>query len=107
MISPFMTVTMFLVGLLTLAAAFWVFKKAELVVATANAAVSAHRALTERMPPEEIRIRLDDAEFRDLVAGKEVVCRDLEGTRVRMILADIGWDRMRMHISNASKEAST
>jgi len=43
-----------------------------------------------------MRIRLDDDNFKDLVAGKVV---NVDGAQI--ILADIGWDRMIQHIRNA------
>lgn len=47
----------------------------------------------------ELAIRLEDEDFRALVAGKEIFKK--EGAGVRMILADIGFDRMAMHLAYA------
>jgi hypothetical protein len=41
-----------------------------------------------------IRIRLDEAAFRQLVAGDVVTLPGAKGETVALILEDIGWDRM-------------
>jgi hypothetical protein len=43
-------------------------------------------------PP--LRIALDEAGFRQLVAGQVVLERTTSGLRVEIILSDIGWTRM-------------
>jgi hypothetical protein len=53
-------------------------------------------------------IRLDEDGFRDLVAGKPVTLHALtpmtaDGQDVRLILADIGWDRMEKAIADAER----
>jgi hypothetical protein len=48
-----------------------------------------------------IRIILDEADFRDLVAGREVQARTLGAETVALILADIGWARMLVAIEDA------
>ena len=50
-------------------------------------------------------IRLDEHEFRQLVAGKEVITTaGNTGELVRMILADIGFTNMRIMIDEAAGE---
>ena len=51
-----------------------------------------------------IRIVLDEAEFRELVAGSEVQVRTLGAETVALILADIGWSRMLVAIDDAIRE---
>jgi hypothetical protein len=51
-----------------------------------------------------IRIVLDAADFRDLVAGREVQARTLGAETVMLILADIGWARMLIAIDDAMRE---
>jgi hypothetical protein len=48
-----------------------------------------------------IRIRLDEAAFRQLVAGDVVTLTGAKGERVKMILADIGWQLMLKAIEDA------
>lgn len=49
-----------------------------------------------------IYMRLDDRYYRDLVEGK-IVVRDVEGATIKLILADIGFDRMVEHIAEARR----
>jgi hypothetical protein len=48
-----------------------------------------------------VRVRLDEKEFRQLVAGKVVRLESAKGEIVEMILADIGWDRMEFALTDA------
>jgi hypothetical protein len=54
----------------------------------------------------EIRIALDEQQFRQLVAGKEIVVPALLTSpgraTVRIILSDIGFDRMAKAIADAT-----
>lgn len=55
----------------------------------------------------EIRIALNEAQFRQLVAGKEVVVRTSIATRVvttHLILSDIGFYRMANIVLEAAEE---
>lgn len=49
-----------------------------------------------------LRVRLDETDFRRLVAGEEVRLETIEGARVLLILADIGWERMTLAINDAA-----
>jgi len=49
-----------------------------------------------------IYMRLDDRDYRDLDEGK-IVEREVEGATIKLILADIGFDRMFEHIAEARR----
>jgi hypothetical protein len=54
---------------------------------------------------EAIRVALNEADFRDLVAGRVVTIsggRVVRGYIVEIILSDIGWDRMEVAITDAA-----
>jgi len=50
---------------------------------------------------KEIRVKLFESDFQDLVKGEEVEVQSLDGVKVKMILADIGFDRMSYAIDRA------
>lgn len=58
---------------------------------------------------DEIRISLDESQFRDLVAGKIVSVTmatehhpgTMEKTKVKIALKDIGFDRMAVAVNDA------
>ena len=52
-----------------------------------------------------IYVKLDEEAFRALVQGHEAVVRLRSGEEVRLILADIGWGRMRAAITDAENAA--
>lgn len=54
--------------------------------------------LVSDIKPKEKRVRLDDDDFKTLVEGGIV-----EQNGVKIILADIGYERMMEHIINATK----
>lgn len=51
-----------------------------------------------------IRAVIDEAAFRDLVAGRVATLRTADGGRVEIILSDIGWSRMLLAIDAARGE---
>ncbi len=53
---------------------------------------------TWEVKPMEMRIRLEEDDFRALVAGREV-----SKPGARLVLADIGWQRMLEHIGAAMR----
>jgi hypothetical protein len=48
-----------------------------------------------------VHVALSEKEFRELVAGKIVEHKLPTGDLVKIILSDIGWDRMRKSIDEA------
>lgn len=54
--------------------------------------------------PDKVYVKLDDEHFKALVRGKEAIVRrgDVE---VRIILADIGWDKMLLIVAQALRDA--
>lgn len=52
---------------------------------------------------KEIRVKLFESDFQDLVKGEEVEVQSLDGVKVKMILADIGFDRMSYAIENRTR----
>jgi hypothetical protein len=56
---------------------------------------------------QPIRVRLDEAGFRELVAGKVVRLVTTDGTGVELILADIGFDRMELALTDAIGRTTT
>jgi hypothetical protein len=50
-------------------------------------------------PP--LYVRLDEPGFRKLVAGESVSLETATGQEVRLILADIGWGRIRNAVEQA------
>ena len=48
-----------------------------------------------------IRVRLEEADFRQLVAGKVVRLMSARGEVVEVILADIGFSRMSFALTDA------
>lgn len=56
-------------------------------------------------PIRVVRVVLDEAAFRDLVAGKIVSAGASPATPVEIILSDIGWNRMLLAIAVAIDEA--
>lgn len=53
-----------------------------------------------------VKVRLDENQFRDLVAGRMVIAANGNGGRrkARIILADIGWERIKAAIAHAERE---
>lgn len=48
-----------------------------------------------------IRVRIDEADFRQLVAGKVARLVSAKGEVIEVILADIGFDRMEIALTTA------
>jgi hypothetical protein len=46
-------------------------------------------------------VKLFESDFQSLVKGEEVEVTSLDGVKVRMILADIGFDRMGYAVERA------
>jgi hypothetical protein len=52
-----------------------------------------------------IRLALDEAAFRDLVAGNVVKLRTTTNLSVELLLSDIGWSRMLTAVEDAIRTA--
>lgn len=50
-------------------------------------------------PP--VRVKLFEKEFQALCQGQEIEVESLDGVKVKMILADIGFDRMDYAVERA------
>jgi hypothetical protein len=50
---------------------------------------------------KDIRVKLFESDFQSLVKGEEVEVESLDGVKVKMILADIGFDRISYAVERA------
>lgn len=48
--------------------------------------------------------KIQEAMFKYLVAGKEVIIEQSDGSKLHFILEDMGWDNMYKAINDAQKE---
>lgn len=53
----------------------------------------------------DVYCKLDEEMFKLLVAGKEVIIEQSDGSKWHFILEDMGWDRMQMAIDDAMLES--
>jgi len=51
-----------------------------------------------------LHLKIDESDFRELVRGHTISVRTVEGKKVNVILADMGWDRLMMAIQDAMRQ---